>query len=160
MYSAMSRFHRNGARLRRRLMLLCAMVACAVPLLTYAQGTSGGGTVRVRTRCSRCAGTMNDSTRDRYERLVLRIDSLRWEFDHERMSPVKRKELAAEMSRTVAELQAALSGGGQHVAVFTTDAPDEEVARAFVSTPQGFAYAAGRRSGSRGYLGVTFDGPS
>src|SRR5919204_4780124 len=144
-----------GAR-ARRLMVAGALLACALPVSTYAQASGGGGTVRARTRCARCASTMSDSNRDRYEQLVLKIDSLRWEFDHERMSPMRRKELSAQMSQTMAELQAALSG--QHVAVLAGDAADD--APAFAATPQAFAYAAARRGGSRGYLGVTFDGPS
>jgi PDZ domain len=156
MYSAMSLFTASGAGLRRRVWLCCALFACAAPLVIQAQSTPGK--VRIRARCARCASTMPDSMRERHERLLLRIDSLRWEFEHDRMTPEKRAQLSAEMNRAVREVQASLSG--DRVAIMSGE--PGEMPTVISASPEGFAYAiaSARRGGTRGYLGVTFDGPS
>lgn len=126
-----------------RLLILGA--AFLVPADAFAQQTGG---VRVRTKCVDCS---RDSTyRSRQERLLLRIDSLRWEIEHVRMSPRDRERLANEMTRTVVALEASLDQASR--------ANEAVVARVAPVPAQAFTFVATRKPS--GYLGVTFDGPA
>lgn len=148
----MSLINRNGAKLRRQLTILLAAVACAAPVsATQGQASTPGAKAR---RCSSCSASRE--ARDRHEQLLLRIDSLRYEFEHERLSDAKRQRLSEEMSRAVLALEVSLGEIGAHVQAV-------EVERADVAPAVGRAgpvVAFQGRYVTRGYLGVVFDGPS
>lgn len=129
------------------LLLAGTALTAAVPSDTLAQTRQGG--VRVRTKCPECA---RDSTyRARQERLLLKIDSLRWQIEHVRMSPADRARLDNEMVRAVMALEASLDQGAR-----TNDVIVARVAPEAPMPTRAFAYAITRKP--HGYLGVTFDG--
>lgn len=135
---------------------LLASTAAALPQATTSTG-SGGARTTVRTRCVNCSPTRDSSLRARQEQLLLKMDSLRWQIDNVRMTEPERTQLAREMSRTVFALQSSLDETmrgeivGARLAVEAGPVHETTVA-------SGVALAVGRRT--RGYLGVTFDGPS
>jgi PDZ domain-containing protein len=151
----MSLIHTKGAKVRRHMITwAAAALACATPLFSLrAQASTGGG----RSRCSSCASTSRDSARERRERLLLRIDSLRYEFEHERLGAARRAELAEEMNRAIVALQESFGQMG-HAEAFAARA-NQDMAREMALTPQAIAMVRGRYK-TPGYLGVTFDGPS
>lgn len=154
----MSMTHRSGARLREFLVLL-TMAGALAPATAAAtpQSQSGGG--NVRTRCADCATTREaERTADRVrrERLLVKLDSLRFEFEHGRLNDAERERLSKEMSLAVLALQESLG----HVRERSLEAAHAAAAarEAWPATPSvAVAFQTGRR---RGYLGVTFDGPS
>lgn len=152
----MSLMHIHGARARRDLVILAAVLACAPLSSTYAQAGTGAG---ARSRCSSCASNSRDSARIRRERLLMRIDSLRYEFEHERLSAGKRTQLADEMNRAIVALQASF-GEMEHADAFEMAKSEAEMARQMSRTPRAFPMAYQGRYSTPGYLGVTFDGPS
>ena len=122
----------------------------ASPLQT---GSGSSGATTVRERCSTC----RTSSADRYrEKLLLQIDSLRWQIENKRMSDEERRRTVSELSSTIRALQQSLDestrGGTVSVAVEAATA-GEAIGRA----PMAIARLPMR---ARGYLGVTFDGPS
>jgi len=124
-------------------------------------GGSGTGSSRVTVRrCPGCASQRDSLSRARQERLLLKLDSLRWEIDNRHLTEAERERASREMTQTVIALQAALDermrataavGGGARIAV---EAMSYE---AMIAVPAVFTVETFR---SRGYLGVTFDGPS
>jgi predicted metalloprotease with PDZ domain len=151
----MSLIHTKGALLRRHIVSWAAALACAAPVSSMqAQASTGGG----RSRCSSCASTSRDSARARRERLLLRIDSLRYDFDHERLNAAQRAQLAEEMNRTILALQESF-GDMDHGDAFVART-NQEIAREMARTPRAFTVTFHGRYATPGYLGVTFDGPS
>lgn len=147
----MSPIHTNGAKLRRQLTILLAVVACAAPVsATQGQASTAGSKAR---RCSSCSASRE--ARDRHEQLLLRIDSLRYEFEHERLSDAKRQRLSEEMSRAVLALEVSLG----EIGVQTVEIERADVARAVARAGPAVVVIQGRYV-TRGYLGVVFDGPS
>jgi S1-C subfamily serine protease len=129
----------------RSLKLLILSAALIAPADAFAQQTGG---VRARAKCIDCS---RDSIyRSRQERLLLRIDSLRWEIEHVRMSPKDREHLADEMRRTVIALETSLDQAAR--------SNEAVVARVAPVPAQAFAFTVARKPS--GYLGVTFDGPA
>jgi hypothetical protein len=131
-------------------MILLGATMIVAPERAVAQAaTSTSVSVRSRT-----PSASRDSLRTRRERLLIRFDSLRNEYEHERMSVEERDALAREMRRTMLALQE--SFGDVSVEM-----------RAFGAAGAGGAgmqdrsmFIAKRRSATRGYLGVSFDGPN
>jgi hypothetical protein len=130
-----------GAR-RRALTFLLLAASLATPALADAQ--AAGGTRR-RAACADCEAEL------RRERALLRLDSLRWEFEHEKLSDAQRERLRKEMALAVRELQSAI--GDLRVEMGDIDRAHVEA----IATPR-TAYTFARSP--HGYLGVTFDGPS
>jgi C-terminal processing protease CtpA/Prc len=130
------------------LLLALAVAASPAPAAAIPQqpATAPAATARAGVRVPR------DSTRRAREKLILRIDSLRWEIENRRLEPAERERIARELTSTVLALDAELD---EHRAA--TMAYADEATRA----PAAMATTV-RRTGfrSRGYLGVTFDGPS
>lgn len=150
----MSLIHTKVAKLRRQLTILLAVAACAAPV----SATQAQATTRARTRCTSCASS-RDAARDRREQLLLKIDSLRYEFEHERLSVAKRQRLSEEMSLAVRALEASLGEMGYADAVEVQ--AGEAMARASARAAPTIAVAIRQgRYVTRGYLGVVFDGPS
>jgi hypothetical protein len=114
------------------------------------QQTGGSGGARVSARCSSCTAQQDSARRDR-ERLLFRIDSLRWEIENRRLTEVERERTATELNLTVRALQRSLNEQSGEVLVRRSPLPRPQPSIAIASTP-------GVRT--RGYLGVTFDGPS
>ena len=138
----------------RRTLLLGVALALAVDGATArAQVTGGasGGTVRIRMR-----SPSDSATRARRERLLMRFDSLRYAFENERMTDAERERLATEMHSTVMALQQSLDGATA-TAFATTRASGAEREAAAMVGPIALAWQG---YASRGYLGVSFDGPS
>ena len=139
--SGIMRVTRCSARQWGRLGLVFA-ITIFVPAMASAQASGG---VKRRS-CMDCEAEV------RRERALQRLDSLRWEFEHERLSDAQRERLRKEMALAVRELQAAIGD-------LRAEMGDIERAHATViaSAPR-MAYAYATRP--HGYLGVTFDGPS
>src|SRR5688500_694998 len=85
------------------LVLLGATTLLASRVEALPQTGGGGG---ARARCSQCSS--RDSLRMRREKLLLTLDSLRWEEDNRRPSEIERERVSEEMTRTVLALQKSL----------------------------------------------------
>ncbi len=137
----MHAFH-HGAR-RQALILLLVAAAALVPTAADAQAT--GRTPR-RAACADCEAEV------RRERALLRLDSLRWEFEHEKLTDVQRERLRKEFAVAMRELQSAI--GDLRVEMGDLERAHVEAIAAPRAT---YTYT---RMPPHGYLGVTFDGPS
>src|SRR5256885_9670947 len=102
----------------------------AAPQIARAQGN--GEAVRVRVVMPR-----DPESRARRERLLLRFDSLRAEFERKRLDDTTRDRLAMEMRRTVMALQESLD--------------DATMGRAMAATRARRSAGAGAGSGSGSY---------
>jgi hypothetical protein len=144
--------------MQRHMFLFTAAVAFAAAP-AHAQATTGGGSAR--TRCNGCATTLKDSSRIRRERLLLKFDSLRYGFEHQRMSDAERERLADEMHRTFMALQESFDDVTIRSRTFVTTPEGAELTRDGMRTAPEIAIAvqSGFRRQRCGYLGVTFDGP-
>jgi len=122
-----------------------------------AQVAAGGGnTVRVRV-----ATTRDSVLRIRRERLLLRFDSLRYVFENDRMGDAERERVANEMHRTVMALQESLDDVGAGASAMTSErASRSPTADGMQMSAPEIAIAMQEAFGVRGYLGVSFDGPS
>ena len=122
--------------------------ALAIPQQTVTKA-QGGGASRISVRCSSCA-SQPDSARREQAKLLMRIDSLRWEIENRRLSDVERERASTELNLTVRSLQRSLNESAMIPGAYPTP-----MARRVdvVNVPRGVFR-------TRGYLGVTFDGPS
>jgi hypothetical protein len=157
--------------------LLIAVAAALLAQPAHALGvsaalpqTGGGGGTTVSTggvrRCSNCASA--SAERRARERLLLKIDSIRWEIENRRMTDADRERASAELFATVRELQRSLDDeSGQRFGV--TVARSGGAGQATATSRSGEAqavvagqrpYAVALRNPTRGYLGVTFEGVS
>src|SRR5437016_5208345 len=134
-----------------------AAIFLAAAIATLAASPARG---QASTVCATCV--TRDSARMRPEQLLVRIDSLRFEFEHSRLNDADRVRLSNEMGRTMVALQRAFGESRLHM---RTRAPSEAITSAegeehiaLFPRAMAFNYAQGPRI--RGYLGVTFDGPS
>ena len=125
-----------------------ALMASTAGAIPQAQGTGGTRTTVVRSRsCTDCTET---SRRER-EVLLMKLDSLRWEIDHRRLSEAERQMAARELAKTLNALQAAMVGAREGQALVTIEAEAAQAASR--------AMAVAVQTGAlRGYIGVTFDG--
>lgn len=152
----MSPTHMRGAATRRHTLLLLTVVATLIAFApaARAQASTGGGAVRAR--CADCATTLRDSVRARREQLLVKFDSLRYHFEHVRLSQAERELLSDEMRRTMIALQQAL---GDAVRANALEASKRDMrAEAFPFMPD-VAVEVHTAYRTRGYLGVSFDGP-
>lgn len=135
------------AAMHRHSMLVLAAVALLVPALATAQRTTRASTRQADERAEHA----------RREALLEQLDSLRWHFEHERMSDGERERIRIEMRRAFRALDEAMAG-----ARAVEEAAAGEAARAirvWSSTPQ-VAVSVGPRVRPRGYIGLLFDGPN
>jgi C-terminal processing protease CtpA/Prc len=141
---------------RTRILILLGattLLASRVEATPLPQTGSGGG---ARARCSQCSS--RDSVRMRREKLLLKLDSLRWEVDNRRLSESERERVSEEMTRTVLALQKSLDESMRASTAVAGQVPVDAIeAQAARMYPVAVAQTGYR---SRGYLGVTFDGPS
>jgi membrane-associated protease RseP (regulator of RpoE activity) len=156
----MMSFFRTIDAVTRRVAIpaLALAITFAAPAAAYTPATpevfqrSGSG---ARARCPDCI--TRDSIRARSERLILRLDSLRYQFEHERLSESQRERLSEEMTRTVLALKETLDQVPRAAAA--AQAGVAVAAEALRSMPEiAAAIETGYRT--RGYLGVVFDGTS
>jgi len=132
----------SRAARRRAVLLLLLAATVLLPALAEAQAAAG---TRRRASCVDCEADA------RRERALLRLDSLRFEFEHEKLSDARRELLRKEMAVAVRELQAAIGD-------LRVEMGDIERAQVEAIAAPRIAYSYATRP--RGYLGVTFDGPS
>src|SRR3954463_13940812 len=96
-----------GATPRRHLTIACLILAASVVATRgmeaqTATGTATGTATSVRTRSG---NVPVDSVRTRRERLLMRFDSLRNEFENGRLSDRERDAIARRMRTTMLALQ-------------------------------------------------------
>ena len=126
----------------RAVMLLLLAGSLLAPAAASAQAQSGGR----RRACTDCEAEV------RRGKVLERLDSLRWEFEHVKLTDPERERLRKEMSLAVRELQAAIG--------------DLRVEMGDIDRAQAEAWASGARvaysfsTRPRGYLGVSFEGPN
>ena len=119
------------------------------------QAQSGGRVVRER-QCADCGEA--DKARRVREALLVRLDSLRWEIDHRRLTEIERRHAATELAKTLDALEASLvSSASEANALMAIEA---QAAARSGATQRAVAVVveSGRARGARGYIGVTFDG--
>jgi membrane-associated protease RseP (regulator of RpoE activity) len=122
-------------------LLVVPVIASAHPQVP----TTSPATPRAATARIRCVGC-SDSARAKQSLLLGKLDSLRWEFSNRRLTQAEQAVFSQEMSATLKALQQVMeSEGGQ---VFAGAAVG------------GNAFTFTVPAAKRGYLGVTFDGPS
>lgn len=150
---------RGSAKSRWQLLAAFAMVilasdaAAEVPTIHQAQ--TGSRAVRER-QCTDC--TQQEKLLRVREALLVRLDSLRWEIDHRRLSETERRHAATELAKTLRSLEASLvSTSGEAQALLAIEA---EAAAQAVEAHRAVAVAVGSARARRalGYIGVTFDG--
>ena len=122
------------------------------PLAPQQTGGTGGSATTVRERCTNC----RSRTEDRYrEKLLLQIDSLRWTIENKRLSDDERRRTITDLNSAIRSLQQSLDESERGVAGVTVEAVT--AAEAVGGNRVQIARIPMR---ARGYLGVTFDGPS
>jgi hypothetical protein len=135
-------------------LLLCGLIAGDASASIIPQQGKGEG----RSRCSTCLAR-KDTVRERQERLLMRIDSLKHEFEHERLSEVQRNRLTDELRRTILALQESMDLVHRANALAMAQQGTEEARAAFRAMPE-IAIATEAPYRTKGYLGVVFDGTS
>ena len=129
-------------RARRRGLILLLLASVVIPAVATAQSAQS----RRRTPCADC------ESEARRLKALERLDSLRWEFEHEKLSDAQRERLRVEMAVAIRDLQLAIGD-------LRSEMGDLERAQveAIAGTPRlAFAYKVQQH----GYLGVSFDGPN
>ena len=134
-------------------LVAAATLAVAASDAQGQEAGSGAKTVRVRV----FTAGRDSSTRARRERLLLRFDSLRYEFEKKRVGDPDRDRVADEMHRTVMELQESLDDATVRSRAM---AVARESGRETMIPPPDIEIAMQGMFAPRGYLGVSFDGPS
>ncbi len=112
-------------------------------------GTGGSSASTVRERCATCR-----EGRVEREKLLLRIDSLRWQIENRRLTEEERSRTVGELNLAIRALQHSLDEAAQGSAVTTVTVNSSGQAMV------GQMSIARIPMRARGYLGVTFDGPS
>ena len=135
------------------LMAVLASTADALP-----QASTAGARTTVRTRCTNCPSVRDSASRERQEQLLLKLDSLRWQYENVHLTEVGRDRVAREMARTVLVLQSSLDQTMRaDAAVPARIAVEATTVEPMLAPPAAVVIGARR---PRGYLGITFDGPS
>lgn len=151
----MSRRHIHGARWRRSFLTAAALVLAAQSVFALPQATGGSGTgTPARTRA--CSGCATEAAKKTREKLLLKIDSLRWEVENRRLSEAEREKIAREMTTTIMALESSMTET-MRASVALSAVEMEAAMEAERGSPAvAMAFQTGYRT--RGYLGVTFDG--
>ena len=130
-----------------------ALLSAPAHAILPPQTGSGSGSVTVRERCATCRSSAEDRRR---EKLLLQIDSLRWHIENRRLTEEERRRTVSELNSTIRALQQSLDGA-QNVSVSVVTGDGVSSSAVTVAPSVGVARLPMR---ARGYLGVTFDGPS
>lgn len=136
--------HRWIVRGRRPLALLLLAASVLVPATAFAQQGNSP-----RRRSAACSDCVSEAKR---LKLLERLDSLQWKFEHEKLTSSEREHLRKEMSLAIRELQSAIGA-------LRVEMGDLERAQA-EAWAQGPRMAYTFSSAPHGYLGVSFDGPN
>ena len=123
--------------------MLLLLAALFVPAMASAQ--AAGSAAKRRAPCADCESEI------RRAKALERLDSLQWEFEHERLTDEQRERLRREMALAVRELQAAIGN-------LRVEMGDLERAQAEAWGRPRVAYSFSTKP--RGYLGVSFEGPN
>lgn len=119
------------------------------PISPLQTGSGSSGSVNVRSNCSTCVR----DDRSRREKLLMQIDSLRWQIENRRLTGEERERTVSDLNAAIKALQKSLDEAGQSMAVAAkVEVSDGEA----VGSELTVARIPMR---TRGYLGVTFDGP-
>jgi C-terminal processing protease CtpA/Prc len=150
--------------MRRSLLIaFLATGGAAGSLLASPQTGSGsstpsqsGSTVTVRTRCADCSAREEARVR---RKLEAKIDSIRWEFDHSKLTQAERNRLAESLDETLQNLmELDIQSSGVATAVARAEAGvTASRAASAARAPMAMAYTI--FTAPRGYIGVTFDAP-
>ena len=157
--------------MRRAILFSLVFAGVTTPLLAIPQTGSGsssssgqGTTVTVRTRCADCRSREDERLR---KQLVSRIDSLKWEFEHSRMSQAERDRLSESLTQTLNDLmemdlqtEVIAAAASSAAARASAAAVAGSAAGARVRSPVASGFTYSYSSAPRGYIGVTFDAPS
>src|SRR6058998_1270375 len=143
--------------MQRYIVFTAVAVATVAALLAAPEAgaqAAAGGTIRIRCRGG-CASASRDSTRARREQQLLKFDSLRYEFDHQR-NETERDRLAEEMHKTVMAIQESFGDAGLRASAFAASRAGTEMAGEALRLAPEIAIAV--RSGFRtqGYIGASF----
>ena len=137
------------------LLTLAATALLSAPAHAITPPQTGSGSAgTVRERCSTC-GTREE--RRSREKLLLQIDSLRWHIENRRMTEEERRRTVSELNATIRALQQSLDASAGSVSVSVVTGEGVSSSTATISPSVAVARIPMR---ARGYLGVTFDGPS
>ena len=137
---------------------VATLLVAQTALASIPQSQAGGGAVTAagsRRSCSQC-GLTPSQKRTRIA-LEERLDSLRWEVEHRRLTGSERAAASKAIDRTIRELEAAYA---ESMRENTVAAGQREaiVQRTRTPSAQAFGYSYIEAVRTRGYLGVTFDG--
>jgi len=153
----MSLIHMKGSFSRGAVLTVLAFApAFALPQVTTTTTTAvprSGAAAGARARCAGCT----DSARVKQELLLTRLDSLRWEFSNRRMTSAEQDVVVREMDATMTALRQYLENNGGRLRMAPQAQGGAMPSVAIAGTP-GMAYTITVQK--RGYLGITFDGPS
>src|SRR5688572_23644573 len=139
--------------------LLIALTATlASPAAALPQAGAGGARTTVRTRCINCSSVRDSAARARHERLLLRLDSLRWQYENVHLTEAERTRVEREMARTVLVLESSLDQTMRADAAVAAGVAVQATTVEPMLAPTAAVAVMARRPG--GYLGITFDGPS
>lgn len=117
------------------------------------QTGTGSGSTTVRARCSSCRSSVEDRYR---EKLLLQIDSLRWNIENRRLTDAEKRRTVSELNSAIRALQQSLDEATRSAAVAAATGEAVGAGEAAIAPPVAIARIPMR---ARGYLGVTFDGP-
>lgn len=133
---------------------LAATALLSAPAQAILPPQTGSGSVTVRERCTNCRSSAEDRRR---EKLLLQIDSLRWHIENRRLTEEERRRTVSELNATIHALQQSLDAASQGVSVSVVTGEGGSATAVAVAPSLSIARIPMR---ARGYLGVTFDGPS
>jgi C-terminal processing protease CtpA/Prc len=155
----MSQTNHTGASTRRHILSALLAVSFLVPASASAitpQAQAGGSNVRVR--CADCPSSREADRESRIlrEKLLLRLDSLRYAFENQRLDDADRDRVRREMVLAFVALERSLGEEQMRTNAMRTSR-DSMVAQ-FRRAPE-VAIAFETRM-NHGYLGVSFDGPN
>jgi PDZ domain len=134
-------------------LVLSAAIAVEASASIPQQNKDGGA----RSRCSTCLAR-RDSLRERQERLLMRIDTLKRAFAQDRLSERQRDRLTEEMRRTILALQESMDDLHRANVLAMTQQGLDEARAACRAIPEVAAAIESPRYPAKGYLGVVFDG--
>jgi membrane-associated protease RseP (regulator of RpoE activity) len=129
------------------------------PQQTGSAGSAPTASAAPRARRSTCVGC-SDSARAKHDLLISKLDSLRWEFVNRRLTEAEQRAFDREMGATILALQqfmeanmrASAGQGGASGGIARSGGAGGAVSAS--------GYTMTVQTSKRGYIGITFDGPS
>ena len=149
----MALMDRWSARGRRRYIAAFALIMVA-PNAAAAIPQAQAGARAPTARPQRCLDCEQESARR--EALFLRLDSLRWEIEHRRLTESERQHAATELARTLKALEVWLASPDRETRALM--AIEADAAARQRDAHRAVAVQSVKVRRARGYIGVTFDG--